>query len=326
MPETIILRNLTKRFGPLLAVDNISMRVDKGEVLGFLGPNGAGKSTTMRMITGFIEPTEGSAEVLGFNVATHPVEVKRRIGYLPEGAPTYGDMTPQSYLSFIAEIRGFDGAEKRRRIDIASEKVELGDVMLQPIDTLSKGYKRRVGLAQAILHDPEILIMDEPTDGLDPNQKHQVRSLIHEMAEKKAIIISTHILEEVEAVCSRAVIIAHGRILADGTPEDLLARSPDYNSVVLTIDATKEDAVRKGLESLNTIKSIKQTKGQDGAVCLRIRPKKSALIATDISDMLRKKKIPVREMFMDRGTLDEVFRKITADNKNKNLHPEAKDA
>ncbi|MDA0306857.1 MAG: ABC transporter ATP-binding protein [Proteobacteria bacterium] len=307
----IVLKDLTKRFGPLLAVDNISMRVGTGEVLGFLGPNGAGKSTTMRMITGFVEPSAGTATVSGFNVATHPVEVKRRIGYLPEGAPTYGDMTAQSYLSFIAEIRGFDGAEKQRRIDAVAEKVELADVLRQPIDTLSKGYKRRVGLAQAILHDPEILIMDEPTDGLDPNQKHQVRGLIREMAREKAIIISTHILEEVEAVCSRAVIIAHGKLLADGTPEELIARSEDHNAVVLMIDAGMEDAVRKALGSLDTIKSIKKTKGRDGAVCLRIRPKKSALIASDVADIMGKKKIPVREMFIDRGTLDEVFRKIT---------------
>lgn len=316
MVEMIVLKDLTKRFGPLLAVDNISMRVGAGEVLGFLGPNGAGKSTTMRMITGFVEPSAGTATILGFNVATHPVEVKRRIGYLPEGAPTYGDMTAQSYLGFIAEIRGFDGAEKQRRIDAVVEKVELMDVLRQPIDTLSKGYKRRVGLAQAILHDPEILIMDEPTDGLDPNQKHQVRGLIREMAREKAIIISTHILEEVEAVCSRAVIIANGKLLADGTPEELIARSEDHNAVVLMIDAGMEDAVSKALDGLDTIKSIKRTKGQDGNVCLRIRPKKSALIASDVADIMGKNKFPVREMFVDRGTLDEVFRKITA-NKDK---------
>ncbi len=226
MAEMIALKALTKRFGPLVAVDGISLTVADGEVLGFLGPNGAGKSTTMRMVTGFIEPTSGTAEVAGLDVTRHPVEIKRRIGYLPEGAPTYGDMTPGSYLGFIAEIRGFDGADKRRRIDAVVEKVELASVIRQPIETLSKGFKRRVGLAQAMLHDPDVLIMDEPTDGLDPNQKQQVRSLIREMSEQKAIVISTHILEEVEAVCTRAIIIAHGRLLADGTPDELVARPP----------------------------------------------------------------------------------------------------
>ncbi|MBT3307652.1 MAG: ABC transporter ATP-binding protein, partial [Alphaproteobacteria bacterium] len=196
MTEKISLQNLTKRFGSILAVDNLSLSLGSGEVLGFLGPNGAGKSTTMRMVTGFIEPTSGTAEVCGMDVTRHPVAIKRRIGYLPEGAPTYGDMTPETYLGFIAEIRGFDGAEKRRRVDAVTDKVDIRGVTRQPIDTLSKGFKRRVGLAQAMLHDPEILIMDEPTDGLDPNQKHQVRSLIHEMAQERAIIISTHILEE----------------------------------------------------------------------------------------------------------------------------------
>ena len=283
MTEMIALKALTKRFGPLVAVDGISLTVAAGEVLCFLGPNGAGKSTTMRMITGFIEPTSGTAEVAGLDVTRHPVEVKRRIGYLPEGAPAYGDMTAESYLGFIAEVRGFDGPEKRRRIDAVVDKVDLGEVLRQPIDTLSKGFKRRVGLAQAMLHDPEILIMDEPTDGLDPNQKHHVRDLIREMSADKAIIISTHILEEVEAVCSRAVIIANGRLLADGTPEDLLARSPDHNAVVLTVDAAQEDAVRKGLEGLEGVKSIKKTKAENDTVELRIRPRKSSLIAAEVA-------------------------------------------
>ena len=311
MPEKIALKGLTKKFGPLLAVDDISLSVSSGEVLGFLGPNGAGKSTTMRMLAGFIEPTSGTAEVSGFDVTRHPVEVKRRIGYLPEGAPTYGDMTPQSYLGFIAEIRGFDGPEKRKRIEEVAAKVELEGVMGQPIDTLSKGFKRRVGLAQAILHDPEVLIMDEPTDGLDPNQKHQVRALIQEMSKDKAIIISTHILEEVETVCTRAVIIAHGRLLADGTPEDLIARAPDHNTVFVTVDDAKADALQKDLKALDTVGGVKKIKTADGAARLRIRPKGKNQIATDVADLIRLKKIPVSEMFVERGALDEVFRKIT---------------
>ena len=312
MTEKISLNGLSKRFGPILAVDNITLTVAVGEVLGFLGPNGAGKSTTMRMITGFIEPTSGTAEVCGMDVTRHAVETKRLIGYLPEGAPTYGDMTPESYLGFIAEIRGFDGAEKRRRIDDVVEKIELGGVLHQPIDTLSKGFKRRVGLAQAMLHDPEILIMDEPTDGLDPNQKHQVRTLIRDMSRDKAIIISTHILEEVEAVCSRAVIIAQGRIVADGTPEELLSRAADHNTVVVSVDADREDALLKGLNALDGSKSSKKSKNRDGGVRLRIRPKNSGLIATDVAAVIRSAKIPVREMFVDRGSLDDVFRQITA--------------
>ncbi|NQU60307.1 MAG: ABC transporter ATP-binding protein [Rhodospirillales bacterium] len=311
MPEKIALKGLTKKFGPLLAVDDISMSVAKGEVLGFLGPNGAGKSTTMRMLAGFVEPTSGTAEVSGFDVTRHPVEVKRRIGYLPEGAPTYGDMTPLSYLGFIAEIRGFDGPEKRRRIEEVVAKVELESVLSQPIDTLSKGFKRRVGLAQTILHDPEVLIMDEPTDGLDPNQKHLVRSLIREMSKDKAIIISTHILEEVEAVCTRAVIIAHGRLLADGTPDELIARAPDHNAVFITVDDAQADALQKDLKDLDTVSSVKKIKAADGAARLRIRPKGKSLIATDIADIIRAKKISVSEMFVERGALDEVFRKIT---------------
>ncbi len=312
MTEKISLNGLSKRFGPILAVDNITLTVAVGEVLGFLGPNGAGKSTTMRMITGFIEPTSGTAEVCGMDVTRHPVETKRLIGYLPEGAPTYGDMTPETYLGFIAEIRGFDGAEKRRRIDDVVEKIELGNVLHQSIDTLSKGFKRRVGLAQAMLHDPEILIMDEPTDGLDPNQKHQVRTLIQDMSRDKAIIISTHILEEVEAVCSRAVIIAQGRLVADGTPEELLSRAANHNTVVVSVDADREDALLKGLDALDGIKSIKKSKTRNGGVSLRIRPKNSGLIATDVAAVIRSGKIPVREMFVERGSLDDVFRKITA--------------
>ncbi len=224
MAEMIAVHNLTRRFGHLVAVDDISFSVGRGEVLGFLGPNGAGKTTTMRLITGFLAPTKGRIELCGFDLSTGGLEAKRRVGYLPEGAPGYGDMTPAGYLGFIAEAHGFSGAEKRRRIADMVEMLELDQVLHQPIDTLSKGFRRRVGLAQALLHDPEVLILDEPTDGLDPNQKHEVRALISRLAPDKAIVISTHILEEVEAVCSRALIIANGRLIADGTPAEFLAQ------------------------------------------------------------------------------------------------------
>ena len=236
-PPAIEVKGLDKRFGPIHAVRNVSFSVQHGEVLGFLGPNGAGKSTTMKMITGFLEPTDGTVLVNGHDVLTDPINVKASIGYLPEGAPAYGEMTVRRFLEFVAEIRGYSGPEKQQRVDRVVELVHLDNVLNQTVETLSKGFKRRVGVAQALLHDPDVLIMDEPTDGLDPNQKHEVRSLIKEMAEKKAIVISTHILEEVDAVCSRAIIIAAGRILFDGTPAELRSQSEqdDYDDAFRAI-------------------------------------------------------------------------------------------
>jgi ABC-2 type transport system ATP-binding protein len=222
----IEIQNLTKEFGPLRVVDSITFTVKKGEVLGFLGPNGAGKSTTMKMVTGFLAPTAGTARICGHDIEQEPMQAKRKLGYLPEGAPAYSDMTPAGYLDFIADIRGLSGSTKATRIAAVVKQVHLDAVLHQPIETLSKGFKRRVGLAQAILHDPEVLVLDEPTDGLDPNQKHEVRQLIRAMAPGKAIVLSTHILEEVEAVCTRAIIIARGKVLFDGSPAALAARGP----------------------------------------------------------------------------------------------------
>lgn len=224
--NSVEISHLRKDFGRFTAVSDLSFTVKQGEVLGFLGPNGAGKSTTMKMITGFLTPTSGTAKICGFDILSQPIEAKKKIGYLPEGAPAYPDMNPEDFLNFIAEIRGLRGDAKTKRVLEVIEKVNLGNVAHQSIDTLSKGYKRRVGLAQAILHDPDVLILDEPTDGLDPNQKHEVRTLIKAMAKEKVIILSTHILEEVDAVCTRAMIIANGKIVADGTPEQLEAKSP----------------------------------------------------------------------------------------------------
>jgi ABC-2 type transport system ATP-binding protein len=222
----IEINNLTKRYGTLLAVDNISFSVGPGEVLGFLGPNGAGKSTTMKMITGFLAPSAGRVRVCGHDVESEPLAAKSCMGYLPEGAPNYPEMTVRSFLEFIADVRGLKDAHRKARMDDVIERLELDSVLPQVIETLSKGYRRRVGLAQALIHDPRVLILDEPTDGLDPNQKHQVRTLINAMAKDKIIVISTHILEEVDAVCNRAIIIAGGRILADETPKNLAARAP----------------------------------------------------------------------------------------------------
>ncbi|MFH5926934.1 ABC transporter ATP-binding protein [Roseomonas xinghualingensis] len=227
----IEIDRLTKRFGTFTAVDDVSFNVRAGEVLGFLGPNGAGKSTTMKMLAGFVTPTAGTARIMGEDVVERPVAAKRHLGFLPEGAPTYPEMTVQSFLAFTARARGFRGGEAADRVHEAMRATSLEEVRLQPIETLSKGFKRRVGLAQALLHDPPVLVLDEPTDGLDPNQKHEVRNLIARMAPSKAMIISTHILEEVGAVCTRAIVIARGRVVADATPAELAARGPDLDAV-----------------------------------------------------------------------------------------------
>ena len=223
MPALLELDRLTRHFGPLTAVDNMSFAVSQGEVLGFLGPNGAGKTTTMRMIAGYLPPSAGTVRIAGVDVQEHPSHTKRKLGYLPEGAPLYGEMTVVALLDFVASVRGMDAATRRQRTEYVIERLRLETVLFQQVETLSKGFKRRAGLALAILHDPEVLVLDEPTDGLDPNQKHEVRELIKAMADTKAIVISTHILEEVDAVCTRAMIISHGRKLVDGTPAELLA-------------------------------------------------------------------------------------------------------
>ena len=302
----IEIDHLTKQFGPIMAVDDVSFDVARGEVVGFLGPNGAGKSTTMKMATGFLRPTAGTARICEFDVLEDPLDVKQRIGYLPEGAPMWPDMTSAAFLKFIARVRGFDGAEADDRIRTAIDKTQLAGVLEQPIDTLSKGYKRRVGLAQALLHDPEVLILDEPTDGLDPNQKHEVRELILGMAGEKAIVVSTHILEEVEAVCSRAVIIANGRIVADSTPEELLSRAPDHNSVTIrTSDPEAIKAALAGVDGVAEVHDIEENR-------LRVRPTAGSVIVDAVGAALREKGAPIDELHVERGRLDDVFRQITA--------------
>ena len=312
MTVLIEAQALRKCFGPIVAVDDISLRVVKGEVLGFLGPNGAGKSTTMKMIAGFLEPDSGRASIAGIDVTDDPKAAKAQLGYLPEGAPAYPDMTPRSFLAFIAEIRGFKGSEIKARADAAGEKTGLQGVWNQRIETLSKGYKRRVGLAQAILHDPAVLIMDEPTDGLDPNQQHHVRDLIRAMAADKAIIVSTHILQEVEAVCSRAVVIDKGRIVADGTAEELQRRLPYHQAVAIRVAAANSDRARQALESVAGVAKVEITGKPNGNVEMRALPKAGAAIATDVAAMLREKGIAVEELYIEKGRLDDVFRQITS--------------
>ena len=301
----IEIQRLSKQFGTHRVVDDVSFEVKPGEVLGFLGPNGAGKSTTMKMITGFLPPSRGTAVVCGHDVRREPLEVKRRIGYLPEGAPLYPDMTPASLLAFLAEVRGIPKAERGERIDRAAGLVAIESVWRQRIETLSKGFKRRVGLAAAILHDPEVLILDEPTDGLDPNQKREVRALIRSMSAGKTIVLSTHILEEVEAVCSRAIIISEGKLLFDGTPLDLRRRSRCYNAVELQVAGS--GGVVSALENLEGVAAVEElgperyrVLAQDGASILKVVATHAFQAGWEID-----------HLHVEQGGLDEVFAEIT---------------
>lgn len=294
---------LAKSFGPLQAVRGVDFAVNAGEVLGLLGPNGAGKSTTMKMLTGFLRPSAGRALIAGVDINQDPITAKRQLGYLPEGAPAYGDMTVRQFLRFIAAARGVvarDGA-----VDQAVAAMGLGGVLEQSIDTLSKGFRRRVGVAQAILHDPQVLILDEPTDGLDPNQKHEVRQLIGAMAATKAIAISTHLLEEVEALCSRAVIIDHGRIVADGTPAALRARSRYHNAVRLAV--APDPAIAQALEALPGAAALER---EDGPAYVLLA-QGGAPILDAVLALVRQHHWPVREITVDPGRLDDVFRSLT---------------
>ena len=308
----IQVRDLKKNFGPKTAVNGISFTVERGEVLGFLGPNGAGKSTTMRMITGFIPPSEGAISIGGHDIVENPLPAKRLIGYLPENAPSYSDMSVSGFLHFTAELRGLRGDAKKKAVHRAVEMCFLENVLHQSVETLSKGYRHRTCFAQSIIHDPEVLILDEPTDGLDPNQKHEVRTLIRRMGEKKAIIFSTHILEEVEAVCSRAVIIDRGRIVANGTPRDLKMRSEQAGAVTIgLVDGNGESVAAKvrqvaGVERVTVL----------GERPLRVRafPKKNSGsddIARALAELAKKESWPLQELHVEEGRLDEVFRSIT---------------
>ncbi len=306
MPPMIEIDHLCKRFGAITAVDDVSFQVERGEVLGFLGPNGAGKSTVMKIVAGFLDADSGTARVCGFDVAHNPIEVKRSLGYMPEGAPSYSDMTPRAFLNFIAESRGFRGEARNTHVDKAVEMTQLAEVLSQPIETLSKGFKHRVGLAQALLHDPEVLILDEPTDGLDPNQKFEVRALIQKMAPDKAIIISTHILEEVDAVCSRAIIIAHGRIIADATPAELGARSPRHNGVTVSASADTLETLAPMLRDMPGVKQI-----EIGTESLFALAEGGKPIFDDIRVLVQQQNLNVHDVRPERGRLEDVFRALT---------------
>lgn len=308
----IQVNNLTKTFGSYRAVDNLSFEVKAGEILGFLGPNGAGKSTTMRMITCFLPPTSGSASVCGHDIIKDPIKVRQNIGYLPESAPSYHEMLVEEFLTFTGEVRGFSGDDLKKRVDRALDQTALKDVRYQMIETLSKGYRQRTCLAQALLPDPPVLLLDEPTDGLDPNQKHEVRTLIQRISENRTILVSTHILEEVEAVCSRAIIIAKGKIVADGTPKELLARSIYHNAISLTLKNVDADSLLPQIQKINGVESAQVLDvPENGSASFQLFPVNGQAILGSVEQFIEDNNLHVEQMYAEKGRLDEVFRKVT---------------
>jgi ABC-2 type transport system ATP-binding protein len=305
----ITTNHLSKRYGDKLAVNDLSFSVAPGEVLGFLGANGAGKSTTMRMIAGFIAPSAGEVTVCGHDIEREPVAAKSCMGYLPEGAPSYGEMTVSEFLDFVADIRGLQGAGRRERRAIVVERLALAPVIEQVIETLSKGFRRRVGLAQALIHDPQVLILDEPTDGLDPNQKHEVRRLINELSKDKLVIVSTHILEEVHEVCTRAIIIADGRIVADETPAALEARSRYHHAVSLRFE--KPDELAAGRREIAGLAEVAAVETDERELRLTAIPRAGKNALPAVSAIIVKYGWDVPELHLESGRLDEVFRTLT---------------
>ena len=311
----IVVDALSKQFGQFQAVDEISFEVQRGEVVGFLGPNGAGKSTTMKMLTCYLPPTSGNAEVNGFSINSQRLQVQEQIGYLPESAPSYNEMQVEEFLGFIGEVRGYTGAELRRRVGRVLELTSLQEARKQIIDTLSKGFRQRTCLAQALIHDPPVLILDEPTDGLDPNQKHEVRELIRRMSEERTILVSTHILEEVEAVCTRALIISEGRLVGLGTPDELLSQSIYRNAITLSVSGVNAETLLEDLNGLEQVYSVERLEDMpNGAITVRVFPKDRESISSELEKFLKKKKMSIEQFFVERGRLDEVFRKLTLGN------------
>ena len=301
------VKDLHKKFDSFVAVDRISFDVAAGDILGFLGPNGAGKSTTMKIICGYLKPTSGSIGIYDHDIDADPIEAKKLIGYLPEGAPTYGDMAVKDFLGFVAEVRRLNREQTRNGLDYVIEELGLKDVLMQPIDTLSKGFKRRVGLAQALIHDPKVLIMDEPTDGLDPNQKYQVRTLINSLSASKIVVISTHILEEVTAVCNRALIIANGKLLINTTPDKLLTQSRYQNTLSLY---AKDEALLTDIKTMSGVKSLEyDTLSKRFLVFVKNQEKMN--VYNQIESWMSSRTPDVDDLRFEHGRLDDVFRKIT---------------
>lgn len=314
----INLEHVTRKFGSFVAVDDLSLSVPKGQVLGFLGPNGAGKTTTMRMISGFLTPSSGTISVCGYDLMENPIEAKCRIGYMPEGAPSYTDMTTVSFLSFVAEARGLEGASKDKAMERVIDEISLGDVLYQNVETLSKGYKRRVGLAQALIHDPDVLILDEPTEGLDPNQKREIRSLIHRIKENKAIVISTHVLEEVEAMCSRAVIIDKGRIVLDDTPRALLALSSAHQRLFVMLPPYQKEKAETIFTQMPQLSVAEHYKEGENAYIFILHPTSSDSISADVVEALRSQNVKIMDLYAEKGRLEEVFYAFTSPDRDLN--------
>ena len=312
MPDKLInAKNLKKSFDQFIAVDKINLQVDRGEVVGFLGPNGAGKSTTMKMLTGFLEPDDGEIFINGIDLKSNPLKAKEYIGYLPEGAPSYSDMLVSDFLSFIGKMRGLSNKKLSSRLEEMADQINLKEMWNRPVETLSKGFKRRVGIAQALIHDPDILILDEPTDGLDPNQKHEMRNLIKKISKNKSIVISTHILEEVEAVCSRAIIIANGKLLANDTPQNLENKFLNKHTLSIKISDKINNVVSKEIKSSLQYEEIKIQKSDASTYIILISDNKKVPNINAVLKQINKHKLNVIEANFQKVNLEKIFRTIT---------------
>ena len=312
--KLINAKNLKKSFDQFIAVDKINLQVDRGEVVGFLGPNGAGKSTTMKMLTGFLEPDDGEIFINGIDLKSNPLKAKEYIGYLPEGAPSYSDMLVSDFLSFIGKMRGLSNKKLSNRLEEMADQINLKEMWDRPVETLSKGFKRRVGIAQALIHDPDILILDEPTDGLDPNQKHEMRNLIKKISKNKAIVISTHILEEVEAVCSRAIIIANGKLLANDTPQNLENKFLNKHTLSIKISDKINNVVSKEIKASLQYEEIKIQKSDASTYIILVSDNKKVPNINTVLKQINKHKLNVIEANFQKVNLEKIFRTITTDN------------
>jgi ABC-2 type transport system ATP-binding protein len=303
---------ISRNFGKFQAVDKVSFQVQKSEVLGFLGPNGAGKSTTMKMLTGYLQPSSGDAFICGHSVTKQSIRARAEIGYLPESAPSYGEMQVEEFVRFAGKVRGLNGERLNYQIEKVLEETSLKTVRNQLIETLSKGYRQRTCLAQSLLHDPPVLLLDEPTDGLDPNQKHEVRKLIHQLKEDRTILVSTHILEEVEAICSRAIILSEGKIVGDGTPEELLSKSIYHNAIHLKISAKSNNQdVQQILQEIPGVEKVEIHGTNHQTLEFLILAKQGKSILEEVKERLDQKNVKIAEMYVEKGRLDEVFRQMT---------------
>ncbi len=302
---------ISRNFGKFQAVSNVSFQVQKSEVLGFLGPNGAGKSTTMKMLTGYLQPSSGDALICGHSVTKQSLKARAKIGYLPESAPSYGEMQVEEFLRFAGKVRGLTGGKLNSQIEKVLEDTSLQTVRKQLIETLSKGYRQRTCLAQSLLHDPPVLLLDEPTDGLDPNQKYEVRKLISQLKEDRTILVSTHILEEVEAICTRAIILSEGKIVGDGTPEELLSKSVYHNAINLKISVKPDQNVQQILLGIPSVERVEIQSSNHQTLSFVVLAKQGQPILEEVKERLDQQNVKIVEMYVEKGRLDEVFRQMT---------------